>query len=113
MAAKNFGTVHLYGINGTITSATVQSFSKNETHALEDETMNEDGQVIELLLDDVRIDATIGLRIQAAYTESVIGATLTYDTVEYIIMGKNRSEGNKQFREIEYTLKKYEYCASS
>ena len=113
MAAKNFGTVHLYGINGTVTSATVQSFSKNENHALEDETIDESGHVIEVLLDDVRVEATITLRIQSAYTESNIGATLTYDSVEYIIMSKGRSEENKGFRTIEYNLRTYEYTASS
>jgi hypothetical protein len=113
MAAKNFGTVHVYGINGTVTSATVQGFNRGDNHSLEDETIDENGHVIEVLLDDVRVEATITLRIQSAYSESAIGGTLTYDSVEYIIMGKTRAEENRGFVSVEYTLRTYEYTASS
>ena len=116
MAAKNFGTVHLYGIQagtGAVANATVLSFSKNESHALEDETANENGQVIEVLLDDVRVDANITLRMQSAYSETAIGLTLTYDSVVYIIKGKGRSEENRGYATIEYSLQTYEYTASS
>lgn len=116
MAAKNFGTIHLYGIQagtGAVTNATVLGFTKNESHAVEEETANESGQVIELRLDDVRVDATIRLRMQALYTETAIGLTLTYDSVVYIIVSKGRSEENRGFAELEYGLRTYEYTASS
>lgn len=116
MAAKNFGTVHLYGIDagtGAVASATVLGFSKNESHAVEEETANESGQVIELRLDDVRVDATIRLRIQSLYVETAVGLTLTYDSVVYIIVGKGRSEENRGFQELEYSLRTYEYTASA
>lgn len=112
MAAKNFGTVHVYGIGGTVASATVQSFSKNENHALEDETIDESGHVIEVLLDDVRVEATITLRIQSIYSESAIGGTLAYDGTTYIIISKGRSEENKGFTTVEYNLRTYEYTAA-
>jgi len=113
MAVKNFGTVHLYGVAGTVTNATVQSFSNNSTHAQEAETMDENGQVIELRLDDVRQEASISLRYQSAYTIAGVGTTLSYDGTTWIIMGVGESETNGDFRTVDYTIREYEYITEA
>lgn len=108
MAATVFGTAHLFGISGTIANATVQSFSNSETFALADETKDEDGVTIERHYNDTTDEATISIKIQAAYTVPSVGDVLTYETLKYEITSVNASQENQGFRSIELSIKKSE-----
>ncbi len=108
MAAQVFGTAHLFGINGTVANATVQSFSDASSFALADETKDEDGVTIERHYNDRQNDVSISLRIQAAYTVPVIGDLFVYDSNTYEIVTINASEENQGFRTLEITAKKSE-----
>lgn len=100
MAAKTFGTAHLFGVDGTITNATVMSFSTDENHGISDTTKDESGIVIERRYDDETTTASITLRFQAAYTEPTIGTQLTYDSVKYIIETKGKAQEQEGFQQI-------------
>jgi len=105
MAAKTFGTAHLYGIAGTVTNATVVSFSDDDSHAVADTTVNESGVIIERRYDDVTTDASITLKIQAGYTIPAIGTQLTYDSTLYIIETVSRPQEAQGFRQVTLGLK--------
>jgi len=108
MAVIVFGTAHLFGISGTIANATVQSFSNSESFALAEETKDEDGVTIERHYNDTTDEASISIKIQAAYTVPSVGDTLTYDSLTYEITNVNESQENQGFRSIELSLKKSE-----
>lgn len=108
MAEKTFGTAHLYGIVGSLTNATVLSFSKRDSHQLEDATVDEDGIEIERRYDDEYCEASITIRMQSAYSEPGIGSTLTYDSTTYEITSKDRNEESKGYRTLALSMKKSE-----
>lgn len=109
MAAKTFGVAHLYGVSGRITNATVLSFTNDETHLQEDTTIDEDGRKIEDRFDDVANEATIVIRMRAAYTKPAIGTILVYDTVSYIITSISRAEEVKGYRTLTIKIRNSEY----
>ena len=104
--ATTYGTAHLYGISGTITNATVLGFRTGERPALQDETGDESGVVIERRYDDLTTEATITLRMRAGYTVPTVGSTLTYDSVQYEVVSVDKNEQNRGYRELEISLKK-------
>lgn len=111
MAAKTFGTAHLYGIAGTIANATVLSFSLGKGHGVEDSTVDENGIEIERRYDDVQEEGSITIRMQAAYTEPAVGTTVAYNAVTYEITKVDRSEESKGFRTLTLSIKKSEGIA--
>ncbi|MCM8526670.1 MAG: hypothetical protein NE327_09155 [Lentisphaeraceae bacterium] len=108
MAAKTFGTVHLYGVNGTHSDATVLSVNKTKNHALEDQTENESGVVIERRYDDETEEITLTCRFQSGYTSPSIGTTFAYDGTTYEVTQVANSEENKGYRTEEISGKKSE-----
>jgi len=106
MAATVKGTAHLYGISGTVASATVLSFRERTFAANTAQTEDEDGNVIERRYDDTTNEATITIRMQSAYTPPTIGSTITYDSVTYEVVDIEESQQNKGFRELTINVMK-------
>ena len=49
MAAVSKGTAHVYGITGTVTNITVQSYTVSRSFELDDKVSGEHGRTITLL----------------------------------------------------------------
>jgi len=108
-----YGTAHLYGISGTVADATVLSFDLNQKCAIEEQTENESGQVIERRYDDQHDEGTITIKIRSAYVPPVPGDLLVYETVSYEITEVGKKQVNKGFRTVELKIKKSEHIAYS
>lgn len=108
MANVTHGTAHVFGVQGTVASATVMAFNKTKGFALSAETKNESGITIERRYDDRTVDATITLRIQSGYAIPAQGATLIYDSVTYEIVSVSESESNESHKTVDMTLKQSE-----
>lgn len=112
MPTVTYGTAHLYGVSGTITNATVLSFSLDHSHGVDDNTVNESGQMIERRYDDIIQEGTITLRIQATYTIPAIGTVLVYETIRYEITGLTNAQEAQGFRTITFRIKRSEYITT-
>ena len=102
MAAVDKGTAHLYGIDETVTNATVLSFSRNLSFDNVDTTEDESGITIEERMDNRVTDVTITIRPTSSYTEPANGDQITYDSVIYYIMSIDNVQENQGFQA--YTL---------
>lgn len=103
MAATNFGTVHLYGVvSGTVDDATVQNFTPKSSLANRSQVENEVGNVINRRQDDLTVEASIELKIQAGFAAPVPGTTFTYNAVLYEVVSVDKKEANKEH--VIYTL---------
>ena len=78
MAAVTQGKAHIFGLAGTIANATVVSFNWTKSPALNEQTVNENGIVIERRYDDRTQTADITIRITSEYELPSIGDTLAY-----------------------------------
>lgn len=97
------GTAHIWGIQGgTITNATVQSYSVTESFNNTAETMDEDGNRIEVRGDDLVKSGTITIKVQASYTKPSVFDNLTYDSDTFWIETIDKAESNGDF--VIYTL---------
>lgn len=97
------GTVHLYGISGTITNATVVSTDLTDEFLNTAQTVDGDGNQIERRYDDAAESGSITIRLQAGYTIPSPGATLTWNngqasnTYEITSVGKaQEAQGHRQ-----------------
>lgn len=106
MAATVLGTAHLYGVEGTITNATVLKFDDKLSAKNTATTADEDGNEIERRYDDFHNDASITLRMRSGYSIPNPGTTLTYNSVTYEVVDASKSTQNKGFREVTLTIKK-------
>jgi hypothetical protein len=113
MAAKDYGTAHLYGISGTISNATVQDFSLDEELANKDNTEDENGNVIERRSDDNTKTGSITIKIRSTYTIPAAGDLIVYETVTYEITKVGRQQKNKGFRMITLSIITSQYVALS
>lgn len=100
MAAKDYGTAHLYGVAGTVSNATVQDFSLDDELANKGTTEDESGNVIERRSDDATKTGSITIKIRSTYTLPAAGDIITYDSVKYEITKVGRAEKNKDFRMV-------------
>ena len=98
MAAKDYGTAHLYGVAGTVSNATVQDFSLDEEFANKGTTEDESGNVVERRSDDETKTGSITIKYRSSYTKPAVGDILTYESVKYEITKVGRAEKNKDFR---------------
>ena len=109
MPAVTKGTVYLFGVNGTITNARVQSFSDNSSFGNSTEVKDADGNVVSRRYDDKKNDVSLDLIIDASYSVPVIGTELTYDGATYEITAVGKSESNTEHRKVSITAMKSEY----
>jgi len=105
MAATVLGTAHLYGVEGTVSNATVLSFRDKASCKNTAETMDETGNEIERRYDDLHHDATMRVRMRTSYSIPAPGSTLTYNAVTYEVVDTEKDTQNKGFREITLNLK--------
>lgn len=104
MAASVHGTAHLYGVDGTLSNATILNVSLGNEFALSDTTVNESGVVIERRFDDRTVNGTVTIRIRTGYTAPLIGAILTVNAVKYILTALTHDEESQGYRTQTYTL---------
>ena len=108
MAATVLGTAHLYGLEGTVSNATVLKFDVKQSCKNLATTEDETGVEIERRYDDIHYDATITLRLRTAYSLPAIGSTMSYNSITYEVVEHTKNTVNKGFRELTLTLKKSE-----
>ena len=71
------GTAFIYGVAGTVTSLTVQSYTVSTSFAKTDEAMDANGQVVGVRMSDRRQNLSIEGLVPSAYS-GVIGDNLSY-----------------------------------
>ena len=108
----DYGVAHIYGLRGTLTYLTVQSDSVTNSLALDVEITDEQGRVITDRLDDKRIESTIDgvLKTDTDFT-TLIGDTLSYGGISYIIKSIDDKGTNKDFRKVSIKGIKYQEIA--
>jgi hypothetical protein len=77
MATVTKGTAHIYGISGTVTGLTVQSYSVGKSFANADEVTDKNGLVIAVRYSDERTSLTVEGLVPSGYTAS-IGDNLSF-----------------------------------
>jgi hypothetical protein len=77
MATITKGTAHIYGISGSVTGLTVQSYSVGKSFANADEVTNSAGVVIAVRYSDERTSLTVEGLVPSSYTAS-IGDNLSF-----------------------------------
>lgn len=103
------GTAHVFGVSGTIATATVQSFSLTEDEQNKTSTLDESGNEIERRRDDKISEGSITLRYQSGYAIEESGAIITYDSITYEVDSVDKSETNNAHVEVTYSIKTTEY----
>jgi hypothetical protein len=71
------GTAHVYGINGSVTGLTVQSYTVSRSFANADEVVDKDGLVIGVRYSDERTNLTVEGLVPTSYS-AAIGDNLTF-----------------------------------
>lgn len=110
-AEKEFGVVHIYGLNGTVSTLTVQSDDFDHKYALDVEVKDENGRVITDRLDDERIEVSIDGVMKATGTEDLIGTQFTYGGVTFIVKGVTDRGVNNDYRKVSIKGIKYQEIA--
>lgn len=113
MAAKDFGTVHLYGVAGTISNASVQDFQLDDELANKGTTEDESGNVVERRSDDITKTGSITIKYRSGYSIPAVGSTITYNSVVYEITKVGRVEKNKDFRIVTLSIITSEFVTLS
>lgn len=107
MAAIVKGTAHIFGVvTGTITNASIQSYTYKKAPKNTSETVDEVGNEIEWRLDDIQTEITFEIKLKAAYTEPAIGDVLTFNSIAYCIMSIDGKEEAKAHKMLTLTAKK-------
>ena len=114
MATITKGTAHIYGINGSITGLTIQSYSVGKSFANADEVTDKNGVVIAVRYSDERTSLTVEGLVPSAYTAN-IGDNLTFTGngiafSGHIVSLEERGEA-KGFMRISITATDYEGVA--
>ena len=109
MASITKGTAHVYGVAGTITDCSVQSFSLKSEHQNKTTTLDESGNEIENRRDDLVQEGSIVIRVQSGYTVPAAGDQITYDSVIYVIESIDRSETNNAHTVYTLSIRTSEY----
>ena len=77
MSTTTKGTAHIYGINGSVTGLTVQSYTVSSSWANADEVTNAQGEVIAVRYSDKRVNLTVEGLVPTSYS-GAIGDALTF-----------------------------------
>jgi hypothetical protein len=105
------GTAHIFGLRGTGGVVfTVQSDDITNRPALDVEIKDETGRVITNRLDDLRIEINVEGILLASETPTLpaIGATFSYNGVNYIIKEVTDRGTNQDFRKLGIRAVKYQ-----
>ncbi len=109
MATITHGTAHVFGIEGTVTDATVQSMNLTSDHQLKTNTLDEIGREIERRRDDETQTGSITLRIQTGYALPTVGSVISYNSTNYEVDTVDRAETNGDYVAITLAIKTSEY----
>lgn len=114
MATVTKGTAHIYGISGSVTGLTIQSYSVGKSFANADEITNAAGQVIAVRYSDERTSLSVEGLVPSGYSAS-IGDNLTFtgngiSFSGHIVSLEERGEA-KGFMRISITGMDYEGIA--
>ncbi len=104
MAAVVKGTAHLFGIAGTVSTATVLDFSLDSEMANVSTTENESGNVIERRGDDITKTGTITIKYQSGYSIPATWTQITYDSIIYLITKVGQIQKNKEHRQVQLSI---------
>lgn len=77
MSTTTKGTAHIYGINGSVSGLTVQSYTVSTSWANADEVTNSTGEVIAVRYSDKRVNLTVEGLVPTTYA-GAIGDALTF-----------------------------------
>ena len=77
MATTTKGTAHIYGINGSVTGLTVQSYTVGKSWANADEVTNSSGVVIGVRYSDERTSLSVEGLVPTTYS-GTIGSDLSF-----------------------------------
>lgn len=113
MSLKNWGTAHLFGIDTTVSNATLTDDNFEDVMKNMAEVVDEIGNVINKRMDDLTTTGTVTLIQRSAYTAPAVGTALTYNAVAYKVMRVGRKKTSRGFRVTELGLEASEYCAST
>ena len=112
MSNTTKGTAHIYGIAGTVSSLTVQSYTVSSSWANADEVTNSVGEVIAVRYSDKRVNLTVEGLVPSVYS-AAIGDALTFTgngiafTAGHITQIEERGEA-KGFMRISVTAVDFE-----
>lgn len=116
MAVKTQGTAHIYGVAGTVTGLTVQSYTVSTTYGNADEVTDATGKVITVRYSDVRHNLSVEGLVPSSYT-GAIGSAMTFTGngiafAGHITQIEERGEA-KGFMRISVTAVQYEGITSA
>lgn len=112
MSNTTKGTAHIYGINGTVTGLTVQSYTVSSSWANADEVVNSVGEVIAVRYSDKRVNLTVEGLVPTSYS-GAIGDALSFTgngvafTTGHITQIEERGEA-KGFMRVSITAVDFE-----
>ena len=113
MSLKNWGTAHLFGIDSSVSNATLTDESFEDILKNVAEVVDEIGNLINKRMDDLTTTGTVTLIQRTSYTAPVVGTSLTYNGTAYKVMRVGRKKTSRGFRITELGLETSEYCAST
>ena len=113
MALITHGTAHVFGVAGTITDATVQSFNVTEDAQNKTNTLDEQGNEVERRRDDIISSGSITLRIETGYTLPTAGSIIAYNSINYEVDTVDRAETNNAHVVVTLSIKTSEYVTLS
>lgn len=87
MAAVTKGTAHVYGISGTVTNLTVQSYTVTRSFELDDKVAGEHGRTITHRLDGRTNEISVEGVLQTSSFSIAIGDTFTFSGNEIAFSG--------------------------
>jgi hypothetical protein len=103
------GTAHIFGLNGTGGSVfTVQSDDISKKPNIDVEVKDETGRVITNRLDDLFTEINVEGVLLIADPTAVVGGTLAYGGVNYIIKEVMNRGTNQDFRKLSIRAVKYQ-----
>jgi hypothetical protein len=116
MATKTQGTAHIYGIAGTVSGLTVQSYTTSKSYANADEVVDGTGVVKTVRYSDERTNLTVEGLVPSSFT-AAIGSALAFTGNGLAFSGhitqvEERGE-SKGFMRISVTAVQYEGITSA
>lgn len=108
---KEFGVALIYGLNDTVSTLVVQSDDIEDKYALDVEVKDEEGRVITDRLDDERLEITIEGVMKDYGVLNLIGGTISYDSVSYIVKSITDRGTNNDYRKVTIKGVKYQEIA--
>lgn len=107
---QDYGTIHLFGIDGSIGDATITDASFEDVCANVATVLDEMGNKIENRGDDITTTGTVTLIIREAYTLPEPFTTFqNWDGLYYLITRVGRKFNNRGFNIVELSVEKSEH----